>query len=54
MPGRKSQIGAWAQHTADLGQAGRRVGPVVHRHGADDQIAGFVGEGQGGHVTDEK
>jgi hypothetical protein len=30
--------GAWAQHAADLGQADRRIGPVVHRQGAvDDQ-----------------
>ena len=36
--------GAGAQDAADLGQAGRRVGPVVHRQGADDQVEGSVGE----------
>jgi len=46
--------GAWAQHAADLGQASRRVGPMVHRQGTDDQVAGFVRECQRGHVADEK
>ena len=32
-----NRSGAGAQHAADLGQAGRRVGPVVHRQSADDQ-----------------
>jgi len=46
--------GAWAQHAADLGQAGRRVGPVVHRQRADNQVERSVREGQRGHVTDEQ
>jgi hypothetical protein len=46
--------GAGAQDAADLGQAGRRVGPVVHRQGADDQVEGSVGERQVGHVADEE
>jgi len=37
--------GAWVQDAADLGQAGRWVGPVVHRQGADDQVEGSVREG---------
>jgi hypothetical protein len=45
---------ARAQDAADLGQAGRRVGPVVHRQGADDQVERAVGERQRGHVPDEK
>jgi hypothetical protein len=45
--------GVWAQDAADLGQAGR-VGPVVHGQGADDQVERLVGEGQGGHVTDQE
>jgi hypothetical protein len=35
-----------AQHSADLGQAGRRIGPVVHRQGTDNQVEGSVGERQ--------
>jgi hypothetical protein len=46
--------GAGAQDAADLGQAGRWVGPVVHRQGADDQVEGSVGERQRGHVADQK
>jgi hypothetical protein len=46
--------GAWAEHAADLGQAGRRVGPVVHRQHADNQVERLVREGQRGHVTDKK
>ena len=46
--------GTWTQHAADLGQAGRRVGPVVHRQGADHQVEGSVGECQGGHVAEDK
>jgi hypothetical protein len=45
---------AGAQDAADLGQAGRWVGPVVHRQGADDQVERLAGEGQGGHVADQK
>jgi len=45
---------AWAQHPGDLGQASRRVGPVVHRQGADNQVEGSFGERQGGHVADDK
>ncbi|HEU4397311.1 MAG TPA: hypothetical protein VFU54_05670 [Actinomycetota bacterium] len=45
---------AWAQHTADLGQAGRRVRPVVHRQGADDQVERPVRECQRGHVADQE
>jgi hypothetical protein len=43
--------GAWAQDAADLGQAGRRVGPVVHRQRTDDQVEGPVGERQRGYVA---
>ena len=42
---------AGAQDAADLGQPGRRVGPVVHRQGADDQVERSVGERHRGHVT---
>ena len=46
--------GAWAQHAADLGQAGRRVGPVVQRQGADHEVEGAVGERQRGRVADQE
>ncbi len=46
--------GAWAQHAADLGQACRGVGPVVHRQRADDQVERTVGERQRGHVADKE
>ena len=47
--------GTRAQHAADLGQAARRVGPVVvHRQGTDDRAERPVGERQGGHVADEQ
>ena len=52
VPDERSAAGA--QHAADLGQAGRRVGPVVHRQSADDQVEGLIGKRQRGHVTDEK
>jgi hypothetical protein len=45
---------AGAQDAADLGQAGSRVGPVVHGQGADDQVERLVGEGQGSHITDQE
>ena len=45
---------ARAQDAADLGQSGRRVGPVVHRQGADDQVERAVGEGQRRHVVDNE
>ena len=45
---------AGAQDAADLGQAGHRVGPVVHRQSADDQVERSIGECQGGYVADDK
>jgi hypothetical protein len=42
------------QDAADLGQAGRRVGPVVHREGTDDQIECAVGKWQGRHVPNDE
>ena len=46
--------GTWTQDAADLGQAGRRVSPVVHRQGTDDHVEGSVGASQRGHVADKK
>jgi hypothetical protein len=43
-----------AQDPADLGQAGSRVGPVVHRQRADDQVERSVREPQGSYIADEE
>src|ERR687891_345628 len=45
---------ARAQHAADLGQAGRRIAPVVHRQCAHDQVERSVREGKRRHVADEE
>lgn len=46
--------GSGAQHSADLGQSSRRVGPMVHRQSADDQVERSVGERQRSDIADQK
>jgi hypothetical protein len=41
----KDEHATGGEHPADLGDPGRLVGPVAHRHGGEHQVKHLVGEG---------
>ena len=49
-----SEATARSQDACNFAQARGRIGPVVHREGAHDEVEGGVLEGQGRNVADDE